>query len=95
MSQTEGTQPTIQFYHGGDRIPMFALSLLSLAIASVATFLSLNIEDEVFKAATACAAILAFILTLLISPWPLKLTIVAIPWGIGRFRTGPAQRSPN
>ncbi|ACK65289.1 hypothetical protein PCC8801_1223 [Rippkaea orientalis PCC 8801] len=58
---------------------MLILSLMTLAIASGSAFVSLNVKEEVIKAAMGCTAVLSFLLTLICAPWLLKLTIVAIP----------------
>ncbi len=63
---------------------MLILSVVSLAIASVSVFLSLNVQEEVIKVALICTAIFAVLLTLFCSPWTLKLSLAAIPFVIER-----------
>ncbi|WP_013323709.1 hypothetical protein [Gloeothece verrucosa] len=58
---------------------MLVLSILSLIIASLAAFLSLNTEEEIVKVASGCTAVLLILLTLLVAPWLLKLVLVAVP----------------
>ncbi|HAC65849.1 MAG TPA: riboflavin synthase subunit alpha [Cyanothece sp. UBA12306] len=58
---------------------MLMLSLITLLIASVSAFVSLNVQEEVLKAAMGCSAILSCLLTLVFAPWIIKLAIVAIP----------------
>ena len=58
---------------------MLMFSLITLAIASVSVFFSLNAKEDVFKAAMGCTAALSTFLTLIVAPWILKLAIVAIP----------------
>ena len=64
---------------------MLVISLITLAIASVSAFLSLNIREDVAKVAMGCVALLSFLLTLIFAPWPLKLSIVAVPLIIDRL----------
>lgn len=64
---------------------MLLISLITLAIASVSAFLSLNMREEVVKVAMGCVAILSSLLTLLFAPWILKLAIVAVPLIIDRL----------
>lgn len=58
---------------------MLIPSLMSLAIATVATWASVNTEEEVFQAAMGLTALLSALLTLFFAPWLLKLLIVAVP----------------
>ncbi len=57
---------------------MLVISLISLSIALLCTFLSLNLQDEVFRVAIRCTAILACLFTLIVAPWELKLTLMAV-----------------
>ena len=63
---------------------MFLLSVISLAIAFVSAFFSLNVQEEILKVALAFTAVFAIFLTLVCAPWSLKLTLVAIPLIIER-----------
>jgi len=63
---------------------MFLLSVVSLAIASVSAFFSLNVQEEVLKVSLAFTAVFAIVLTLFCAPWSLKLTLAAIPLVIER-----------
>lgn len=71
---------------------MLAISLIALAVASISAFLSLNTKEDVFKAATACAAIIFAFLTLILAPWPLKLIIVAVPLIVERINNRSAEK---
>jgi hypothetical protein len=57
---------------------MLVISLITLAIASLSAFVSLNMEEEVFSVGIKCIALLSLFLTLLLAPWVIKLTLVAI-----------------
>jgi hypothetical protein len=71
---------------------MLVLSLVTLTIASLSAFLSLKTQEDVVKAAMACTAIIAIFLTLVLAPWLLKLTIVAIPVAIGKLNNWSAEK---
>lgn len=74
---------------------MFILSLITLAIASISAFVSLNAKEEVFKVAMACLAIVSVFLTLVLAPWELKIILVAIPFAIARFNHRSTEKSTN
>ncbi|MGK7932658.1 MAG: riboflavin synthase subunit alpha [Microcystaceae cyanobacterium] len=59
---------------------MFILSLITLSIASISALLSINSREEIVRVAMGCFALLCVFVTLLIAPWALKLTIIAIPF---------------
>ena len=73
---------------------MLALSLSSLSVAITAFYISGKIEDDVFKAAMAFAAIAFLLLNLICAPWLLKIVGIAIPfvcsslnrWSVENFR---------
>lgn len=58
---------------------MLALSLVTLAVAAIALYISSKINDDVFKAATRFTSIAFSLVTLFCAPWVLKLLLVAIP----------------
>ncbi len=58
---------------------MLFLSLLTLSPASISALLSLNSREEIFRVAMGCVALLFALVTLLVAPWALKLTLAAIP----------------
>ncbi len=58
---------------------MFIISLITLVVASLSAFVSVNCQEEVIKAAMACLAVLCALITLLIAPWLIKLSLFAIP----------------
>ena len=60
---------------------MLVPSLMTLGIASAATFVSINSREEIVKVAMACVAIVSLLLTLTLAPWAIKLLLVAIPFG--------------
>jgi hypothetical protein len=48
---------------------MLVLSLVSLAIASISTFIFLNVQEDVIRPCFAVTAALALLLTLCLAPW--------------------------
>ncbi|AFZ35496.1 hypothetical protein Sta7437_1942 [Stanieria cyanosphaera PCC 7437] len=58
---------------------MLALSLVSLGIATGAIYISYKIQDDVFKVAMNSTALLFFVITLICSPWLLKMIVATIP----------------
>ncbi len=65
---------------------MLVSSIISLGVASVATWVSVNTKEEVVKIVTAFTAVLAFLLTLIFVPWEFKLLVIALPFLWERFR---------
>ncbi|MEB3227697.1 MAG: riboflavin synthase subunit alpha [Synechocystis sp.] len=51
----------------------------------MSAFLYLNIQEEAIRASLGCVAILSILVTLFLGPWALKLTLVAVPFGLERF----------
>jgi hypothetical protein len=74
---------------------MLVLSIITLGIASVAAFLSLNTKEEVFKVSMVCTSIIFTVLTLAIAPWFLKLMIVAIPFALDKLNNRSTEKSIN
>lgn len=74
---------------------MLVLSLVTLLIASVSAFLSLNTQEEVVKVSTGFASVLSLFLTLIVAPWILKLSIVAIPLILDRLNSSSTKQSIN
>ncbi len=74
---------------------MLIISLITLAIASVSAFLSLNLKEDVVKVSMGCVAVLSSLLTLIFAPWILKLSIVGIPLVIDRLNNLTTEESPN
>jgi hypothetical protein len=71
---------------------MFVISLIILAIAGLATYLSLIFKDDVFQAAMAFTAFLCVILVLAIAPWPIKIAIaIATPFIFERLTNWSAK----
>ncbi|MDJ0581494.1 riboflavin synthase subunit alpha [Crocosphaera sp.] len=64
---------------------MLIISLITLVIASVSAFLSVNLQEDVVKVSMGCVALLSALLTLICAPWVLKLSIIAIPLLIDRL----------
>jgi hypothetical protein len=70
---------------------MLVPSLVTLTVATITAFFSLNSEEEVFRVAMGFASALSVILTLIFAPWLVKLIVVAIPlvldkinyWSVG------------
>lgn len=65
---------------------MIMPSLLSLVIATVAAWASVNTKEEVFQASMGLIALLCTLLTLFFAPWLLKVIIVAFPLLLERLR---------
>jgi hypothetical protein len=61
---------------------MLAFSLVTLLVAAIALYISYQIQDDVFKAATRFTSLIFSLVTLLCAPWLLKLCLVAIPLAI-------------
>ena len=61
---------------------MLALSLVTLAVAAIALFISFNIDDDVFKAAIRFTSVAFSLVTLFCAPWILKLSLVAVSLAI-------------
>ncbi|ELR96324.1 hypothetical protein GLO73106DRAFT_00001140 [Gloeocapsa sp. PCC 73106] len=59
---------------------------MSLAIATVATWVSINTKEEVFQASMALIALLSTLLTLFFAPLLLKVLIVAFAWLLEKTR---------
>jgi hypothetical protein len=59
---------------------MLIFSLVTLSMASLAAFLSFRSQEEIFRVAMGCVALLCIFLTLCIAPWALKLTLIVIPF---------------
>ena len=57
---------------------MFALSLVTLAVAAIALYISSIIDDDVFKAATRFTSVAFSLVTLFCAPWIFKLSLVAV-----------------
>lgn len=74
---------------------MLILSLITLAIASISAFVSLNAKEEVFKVAMAFLAIVSIVLTLILAPWELQLILAAITFAIARFNRCSIEKSTN
>lgn len=64
---------------------MLLHSLLTLGIATVATYLSFNAQEEVFKVAMAFTALLFGLFTLFLAPWEIKVFIVILPLVLDKF----------
>ncbi|MGL4883232.1 MAG: hypothetical protein ACRC8K_19555 [Waterburya sp.] len=58
---------------------MLAISLVTLLLAAIALYISYQIQDDVFRAATRFTSLTFSLVTLLCAPWLLKLCLVAIP----------------
>ncbi len=74
---------------------MLVASLVTLAVAAVATFFSINTNEEVFKVAMGFTAALAALLTLIFAPWIMKLVIVGGFLASSRLNYWTAENSNN
>ena len=61
---------------------MLALSLVTLAIAAIALYISSIIDDDVFKAAIRFTSVTFSVVTLFCAPWILKLSLVGVSMAI-------------
>lgn len=59
---------------------MLVPSLITLGAALVAVFFSTNTNEEMVKIAATGLAGLFAILSLILLPWPIKLTLVILPF---------------
>ncbi len=65
---------------------MLVASLITLGIASMSAFLSLNLQEDIVKVSMGCLALLSLLVTLILAPWILKLSLVAVPLYFERFK---------
>ena len=66
---------------------MLALSLVTLAVAAIALYISSVINDDVFKAATRFTSVAFSLVTLFCAPWILKLSLVAVSIAIASLNS--------
>ena len=57
---------------------MLAISLVSLVIAAMSVYFSYTIKDEVFRVGIGFASLLFILITIVCSPWLLKLALIII-----------------
>ncbi len=57
---------------------MLAISLVSLVIAAMSVYFSYTIKDEVFRVGIGFASLLFILITIVCSPWLLKLAIIIV-----------------
>lgn len=70
---------------------MLSLSLVTLAVAAIALYISYKISDDVFKAAMRFTSVAFSLVTLFCAPWILKLSLVAIPLVIASLTSGSTE----
>ncbi|HEY9831778.1 MAG TPA: hypothetical protein V6D26_14445 [Stenomitos sp.] len=63
---------------------MLALSLMTLAIAFVAVYISLKVTDEILQLTIALTALLCLFLSLVFLPWPVELLLVIALWVLSK-----------
>ncbi|CCQ50096.1 riboflavin synthase subunit alpha [Crocosphaera watsonii WH 8501] len=73
---------------------MLIISLITLLIASVSAFLSINSNEDIVKVSMGCVALLCSLITLIVAPWVLKLSIIAIPLVIDRLNNLTKEEYP-
>jgi|GEM_PF-1818017 len=61
---------------------MLALSLVTLAVAAIALYISSIVDDDVFKAAIRFTSVTFSLVTLFCAPWILKLALVGVSLAI-------------
>ena len=74
---------------------MLVTSLITLVLATVATFFSINTDEEVFKVAIGFAAVLSALLTLIFAPWIVKLVVIAVPLVLDKLNYWKTEDSNN
>lgn len=74
---------------------MFFLSLITLGIATITTYLSINSQEEIFKVGMATVAIIFGLLSLFFAPWELKLLVIVIPFILEKIATKSRQNWTN
>ncbi len=70
---------------------MLTLSLVTLMITAIAFFISIKINDDVFKAGMRFTAVIFSLVTLFCAPWILKLGLIAIPLAIASINSLSAE----
>jgi hypothetical protein len=65
---------------------MIIPSLMSLVIATVAAWLSLNTKEEVVQAAMGLTALFSCLLALFFAPWIFKVLVVGVPLLLERMK---------
>ena len=63
------------------------ISLIMFSISGVSIYLGLKTQEEIFKVSMACTALISLLICLFISPWALKLVIIAIPFVFDNITT--------
>lgn len=63
---------------------MLVLSLMTLAIAFVAVYVSFNVTDEIIQLTIALTALFCLFLSLVFLPWPVELLMVIALWVISK-----------
>ncbi|ADB95014.1 hypothetical protein UCYN_02690 [Candidatus Atelocyanobacterium thalassa isolate ALOHA] len=65
---------------------MLVTSLIALGIASMSAFLSFSLKEDIVKVSMGCLALLSLFITLILAPWILKLSLVAVPLFSDKFK---------
>lgn len=63
---------------------MLVLSLMTLAIAFVAVYISLKVTDEILQLTIALTALFCLFLSLVFLPWPVEVLMVIALWVISK-----------
>ena len=72
---------------------MFIASLMSLGIATVTAWVSLNSEEEVVQTALGLVSLLSILLSLFFAPWIIKILVVGIALLVERIKYSSANKS--
>lgn len=64
---------------------MLVYSLITLSVASVAAFISLHTQEDVFKAVMGFTAAISLFFTLVFAPWVLKAILIGVPLGLDKL----------
>ncbi|BAZ44614.1 hypothetical protein NIES4102_16260 [Chondrocystis sp. NIES-4102] len=66
---------------------MLNISLVTLFVAAIALYISSQIQDDVFKAATMFASLTFYLITLFCAPWVLKMCLICVPLAIASINS--------
>ena len=72
---------------------MLVPSLMTLGIATVALFLSINSKEEIVKVAMAFLALICLFFALIYSPWFVKAFCIAIPLILDKLNSWSTENS--
>lgn len=74
---------------------MLVPSIVTLMVATVAAFFSINTDEEVVKVSMGCASALSALLTLIFAPWFVKIFIMIVPIVLDKLNYWNLEKSNN